>query len=183
MWKGICLRRSNFSCSALRSWRVMRPCVERGEEGRRKKQGEVENRGEERRKKREKGKKRGEMGNKRGKEGRRGGERKRKNRGVRVGGWGGGGGRGGERGEDNATSSLAHLCKKFLGTSTRLNIHKSIVSIFDHPMPKGTHAQLHQCPVVQNLGIVEQDFHTRKRKRYLHTYLNPRQGPSEYKRS
>ena len=94
------------------------------------------------------------MGIKRRKEGRRGGNRKNR------GGKGGGRGerRGERRGEDNTTSSLTHLCKKFLGTSTRLNIHKSIMSIFDHPVSKGTHAQLYQRPVVQNLGIVEQDF-------------------------
>lgn len=67
------------------------------------------------------------------------------------------------RADNNATRKLqlstvhthAHLCKKLLGAATRLNIHKSIVSILDHAMSKGTHAQLHQCPVVQNLGTLE----------------------------
>ena len=72
-------------------------CGERREEGRRKKQGEVENRGE-----KERRKKRGEMGERRKK-----GRREKKNRGVMGEGVGGGGG--GERRGQCYQLSMIHM--------------------------------------------------------------------------
>ena len=44
-----------------------------------------------------------------------------------------------------------YLGKEFFGASTRLNVHQRVVSILYHPVSEGTHAQLNQHSVVQDL--------------------------------
>lgn len=41
-----------------------------------------------------------------------------------------------------------HLCKEFLGAAARLDVHQSIMGIFDHSMTEGAHAKLYQSPVI-----------------------------------
>ena len=40
-------------------------------------------------------------------------------------------------------SPSPHLCQQFLGAPTGLDIHQSVMGVFDHPMPERTHPQLY----------------------------------------
>ena len=46
---------------------------------------------------------------------------------------------------------MAHLSEELLGATTGLYVHKSVMSILDHPVSECTHAKLYQHPVVENL--------------------------------
>jgi hypothetical protein len=46
---------------------------------------------------------------------------------------------------------LAHLSEEFLGATTGLYVHKSIMSVLDHPVSECTHTKLNQHPVVEDL--------------------------------